>query len=291
MTLGEYHEAVQCKIRGTWNLHNAAEALNLQLDSFTMMSSLSGIIGHVAQSNYAAGNVFLDQFAAWRQARGLPACSIDLGISEDSGVIAESEKLQTSTDREMFRGLNDGQLQKILRLALLQQKKASRVPNGGGGKTVAAAQRLVRTPMVTGLTAPQPSDSMLKPDARFSPLFTRSGGPSDSGAGADGSSNANSDIQAMFLLLRTESAEPAARLNAVVDVVNKCFMRLLRLSEPLDPGRPISVYGTDSLAAVEVRNWIRTELGCLVTTLDIMNATSLTSFCEKILGKLLTPEK
>src|SRR5690242_7504556 len=110
MTLTEYHEALQCKIRGTWNLHNACESLGLKLDSFTMLSSLSGIIGHVAQANYAAGNVFLDAFAAWRRARGMPACSIDLGISEDAGVIAESAKLQSSTEKRMFRSLNEGQL-------------------------------------------------------------------------------------------------------------------------------------------------------------------------------------
>jgi hypothetical protein len=42
MSLTEYHEALQCKIRGTKNLHNASESLQLKLDSFTMLSSLSG---------------------------------------------------------------------------------------------------------------------------------------------------------------------------------------------------------------------------------------------------------
>nr|BAM77409.1 polyketide synthase [Talaromyces purpureogenus] len=284
MTLAEYHEALQCKIRGTWNLHEAAESLGLNLDSFTLLSSLSGIIGHVAQANYAAGNVFLDAFAAWRQSRGQPACSIDLGISEDAGVIAESAKLQNSTDSRMYKGLNEGQLRKILYFALLQQRKKQNTLG------LAAARELKHSPMITGLTAPQPDDSVLKTDARFSPLFTGQRESQELASSSAGDDNANTDVQALFLLLRTESADPAARLKATVDVVNGCFMRVLRLSEPMDPGRPISVYGTDSLAAVEVRNWVRTELGCLVTTLDIMNAASLTSFCEKILAKLLTPE-
>jgi aryl carrier-like protein len=76
-----------------------------------------------------------------------------------------------------------------------------------------------------------------------------------------------------------------------VDVVNKCVVRMLRLSEPMDPARPLAVYGIDSLAAVEVRNWVRAELGALVTTVDIMNATSLTSFCEKIVAKLIGEDK
>ncbi|KAL5382066.1 hypothetical protein DPSP01_006743 [Paraphaeosphaeria sporulosa] len=281
MTLTEYHEALQCKIRGTWNLHNAAESLGLKLDSFTMLSSLSGIIGHVAQANYAAGNVFLDAFAAWRQARGLPACSIDLGISEDAGVIAESAKLQSSTEKGMFRSLNEGQLRKILYFAMLQQQETP------SASDVGAVRELAFGPMVTGLTFPQPDDSALKGDARFSPLFTSNERSKDLKSSGE---NANADIQALFLLLRTESADPASRLKALIDVINGCFMRILRLDEPMDPERPISVYGTDSLAAVEVRNWVRTELGCLVTTLDIMTATSLTSFCEKILTKLLAAE-
>ncbi|KFY12772.1 hypothetical protein V492_03668 [Pseudogymnoascus sp. VKM F-4246] len=281
MTLTEYHEALQCKIRGTWNLHNASESLQLKLDSFTMLSSLSGIIGHVAQANYAAGNVFLDAFAAWRQNRGLPACSIDLGISEDSGVIAESAKLQSSTEKGMFRSLNEGQLRKILYFAMLQQKTTPLASDVG------IASELAFSPLITGLTFPQPDDSILKSDARFSPLFNNNGGPKDQKSSGE---NANADIQAFFLLLRTESADPASRLKALIDVINGCFMRILRLDEPMDPERPTSVYGTDSLAAVEIRNWVRTELGCLVTTLDIMTATSLTSFCEKILTKLSSAE-
>jgi hypothetical protein len=278
MSLTEYHEALQCKIRGTKNLHNASESLQLKLDSFTMLSSLSGIIGHAAQANYAAGNVFLDAFAAWRLARGLPACSIDLGIGEDAGVIAESAKLQSSTEKGMFRSLNEGQLRKILYFAMLQQQATPSASEIGFSKELAFS------PMITGLTFPQPADSVLKADARFSPLFSSNEGSKDQ---ASGSQNANADIQAFFLLLRTESADPGSRLKALVEVINGCFMRVLRLDEPLDPERPISVYGTDSLAAVEVRNWVRTELGCLVTTLDIMTATSLRSFCEKILTKLL----
>lgn len=278
MTLSEYHTALQCKIRGTWNLHNAATSLGLTLDSFTMLSSLSGLIGHVAQANYAAGNVFLDAFAAWRRARGMPACSIDLGISEDSGVIAESAKLQSSTEKGMFRSLNEGQLRKILYFAMLQQKST---PSAGD------VSELAFSPMVTGLTFPQPDDSVLKTDARFAPLFSGNEGTKDLKSSGK---NANADIQALFLLLRTESADPASRLKAVVDVINGCFMRILRLDEPMDPERPINVYGTDSLSAVEVRNWVRTELGVLVTTLDIMGATSLTSFCEKILVKLVASE-
>lgn len=66
MTIDEYHQVVDCKIKGTWNLHNAAEKLGLDLDFFTLLSSTSGVSGTRGQANYAAGNAFQDAFAAYR---------------------------------------------------------------------------------------------------------------------------------------------------------------------------------------------------------------------------------
>ena len=90
----------------------------------------------------------------------------------------------------------------------------------------------------------------------------------------------------MLLLLRPKYPDNAAQLAATVEVVNKCFVRVLRLSEPIDTGRPLSVYGIDSLAAVEVRSWLR--VGALVATLDNLNASSLIALCEKVVAKVGT---
>lgn len=271
MTLAEYHQAFGCKVQGTWNLHNAAAALNLELDFFTLLSSISGIVGNRGQANYAAANVFLDAFAAYRQGRGQAACAVDLGVIEDAGVIAENAKLHEQFDPRVFRGINDGLLRKILQLSLQQQQDGA-----------SSAQ------MITGLVAQQPADSSLAGDARFAALFTTQRGPgggaSKSGGGGD------ADVQALVVLLQSKTVEPAARLKATVEVVNGCFVRMLRLAEPMDPARSLSVYGIDSLSAVEVRNWVRAQLGAFVTTLDIMNAASLTAFCEKIIAKVAAAE-
>lgn len=277
MTLTEYHEAFACKVQGTWNLHNAADALGLQLDFFTLLSSISGVVGNRGQANYAAANVFLDAFAEYRRARGQAACSVDLGVIEDAGVIAENAKLHEQFDPRVFKGINDGLLRKILGLSFLQQQQ-QRQDNVADG---AHAQ------MITGLIASQPADSLLAGDARFSALFnsTQEGGSNKiSGGGGD------ADVQALLVLLQSKSADPTARLKATVEVINGCFVRMLRLAEPMDPARPLSVYGIDSLAAVEVRNWVRAQLGAFVTTLDIMNAASLTAFCDKIIAKLTVSE-
>lgn len=281
MTLTEYHEAFGCKVQGTWNLHNAAESLGLNLDFFTLLSSISGVVGNRGQANYAAANVFLDAFAEYRRARGQAACSVDLGVIEDAGVIAENAKLHEQFDPHVFKGINDGLLRKILSLSLLQQQQQQQ-----DGETKASE---TQSQMITGLIASQPSDSLLGHDARFSALFTtqKEGG---GGGGKSGGGGGDADVQALLVLLQSKSAEPAARLKATVEVVNGCFVRMLRLGEPMDAARPLSVYGIDSLAAVEVRNWVRAQLGAFVTTLDIMNAASLTAFCEKIVAKVAAAE-
>ncbi|GIZ44216.1 hypothetical protein CKM354_000742000 [Cercospora kikuchii] len=270
MTFSEYHEAMACKIQGTWNLHDAAAEAGLQLDFFTMLSSISGVIGNRGQANYSAANVFLDAFAYFRRSQGLSACSVDLGVIEDAGVIAENADLHNQFDSKTFAGINDGLLRKILYMSILQQTGP------------APPSKQAATQMITGLVTPQPADSVLTDDARFAALFT---GKGDSG-GLSGAKGGNAEVQAVLLLLASKTAEPAAVLKATIDAVNGCFVRMLQLPEPMDPARPLSVYGIDSLAAVEVRNWVRTELNALVTTLDILNASSLTTFCEKIIAKL-----
>ncbi|GKT66214.1 polyketide synthase [Colletotrichum tofieldiae] len=273
MTVDECHGALACKIRGIWNLHNAAEKLGLELDFFTMLSSISGVVGQKGQGNYAVGNAFLDSFANHRRQNGQPAVSVDLGVIEDVGYIHEKDGMQQKLDTSIWTGINERLLRKIVYLSVFQQQ----IPEG----CLSAASS---TQMITSIPVTQPEQSQLRSDARFTALFTRSASGVSVADAKDGSGSR--DVQALLILLRSGGADQSTRVVATAKVVNQCFVRILRLSEPMDEGRPLSVYRIDSLAAVEVRNWIRAELGALVTTLDIMDAASLLALCEKIVVKV-----
>jgi acyl carrier protein len=57
--------------------------------------------------------------------------------------------------------------------------------------------------------------------------------------------------------------------------------RILR--RPVDPDRPLSEYGVDSLGNLELRTHIETETGIRVTTADITTVQGLAAFlCEKL---------
>lgn len=67
------------------------------------------------------------------------------------------------------------------------------------------------------------------------------------------------------------------------------FTKVL-LETEIEPGKPLMAYGLDSLTAVELRIWVRMELGVELTTLDITNATSLIALTAKLVAKLPQPE-
>ncbi|KAF4955471.1 hypothetical protein FSARC_11838 [Fusarium sarcochroum] len=237
MTIDDYHGALACKIQGAWNLHNIAEQLDLELDFFAMLSSISGVVGQK-----------------------------DLGVIEDLGYIHDNEGMQEKLDMSLWKGINERLLRKIVHLSILHQQCH------GKGQGI--------------IPIPQPKHSRLRRDVRFAGLFTHGGREVSANKGGSGGNTESKDVQVLLLSLRSESPERGILVTATVEVIGKCLMRVLRLSKPMEKDRPISVYGIDSLAAVDVRNWIRMHLGALMTTLDIMNSSSLVTLCEKILDKV-----
>ncbi|RDB30951.1 hypothetical protein Hypma_000134 [Hypsizygus marmoreus] len=70
------------KVMGAWNLHLVSQELELNLDSFAMLSSISGPLGNPGQAAYVGANSFLDSLAAYRQGIGLRGLSLQLGAWE-----------------------------------------------------------------------------------------------------------------------------------------------------------------------------------------------------------------
>ncbi|KAL9074543.1 MAG: hypothetical protein Q9157_004338 [Trypethelium eluteriae] len=271
MSIQEWQQCIRCKVQGTWNLHNASLQHNSTLDFFLLLSSLSGIVGHLAQANYAAANAFLNSFAIYRQKLGLRACSVDLGAIEDVGYLSERTELAERVDARSFSGINENQLHKIIYVSILQQ-------------THCTTPVAIPSEIVTGIIFPQPSDSSLRHDVRFASLF---------GTSYDTSSHSNDDtgssrghVQAFLNLLKAETSRNTL-VGAALELMNRQLMKLLRLDEPIEVDRPLSGYGIDSLTAVEFRNWMRTELGVESTTLEIIGAKTLNALCEGVVAKLI----
>lgn len=267
MGLEEYHAAIYGKVSGTWSLHQVSQEQKQPLDFFTMLSSISGIVGKKGQSNYSAANTFLDAFANYRQSLGLRANAIDLGLIEDVGYVAEQGGMDNHFDKRQWTPVLEDTLRKILSYSILQQTAPI--------NSSSSAQ------LITGIGFPLPDDSDLIREARFGYLFAQS---ASGGAGKE-SSHDDQNIRA-FMMMHKAGADRGALVKLAVEIVSAQFTKILRLGAEMEAGKSLMSYGLDSLAAVELRNWVRMELGAELTTLDITNAASLITLCEKLVLKL-----
>ncbi|KAK3348484.1 putative polyketide synthase [Neurospora tetraspora] len=279
MTVEDFRQVLEAKVKGTWNLHKAALEQGMTLDFFTMLSSVSGIIGNKGQANYAAANTFLDAFASYRRGLGLRANSVDLGAIEDVGYLAEQGAgLEARFDKQQWTPIGERVLRRILTCSILQQD------------AVCPLNPASISQLITGIAFPLPLDesSDIVSDPRFGYLFSSSNSAvSEDDLKRRGSDHGTVD-QALqeFKALVADGADSAALVKACVDVMSRQLSRLLRLETDMESGKPLSAYGLDSMSAVELRSWVRGRIGAEVSTLDITNARSLIALCEKVVERL-----
>lgn len=262
MTLTKYYQAINPKIHGSQNLHDFFLQCSDQLDFFVMLSSLGGLIGNASQANYAAGNTFQDALANHRVSRGLPALTIDVGKVVDAGWVAQNQDV-------VSRGILAQS--KEIRVKDLTALIEHHVRAGSTGSGKAAAQVAVGLQEYPAF------------DARFSHVGARLVGLS--------SQKQESQDQAQSL----ESQIAAARHDStrLVTVILEAFKqklgRMLALKvEDVHEDDSIAGHGVDSLVAVEIRNWLRMEVGANVTVFEILNGkVSVRGVVEGIVGEIV----
>ena len=124
--------------------------------------------------------------------------------------------------------------------------------------------------MITGIPVPLDADSELLLDARFGCLCFWAARDIDTRR----VKTAPELAQGLFHHHGEAKTDHATLVTEAIDLLNRQFTKSLSLNEPMEPAQPLSVYGSDSLSAVELRNWIRIRLGCEITTLEILSATT-----------------
>ncbi|KAJ6780522.1 hypothetical protein PWT90_09456 [Aphanocladium album] len=265
MSFEDFDDVVRAKVSGTWNLHNALS--NTRLDFFTMLSSLTGVVGNRGQAAYAAANTFLDAFAQHRNQLGMPAVSIALTPVLDVGYLAGNSDRQA----QVLRNIGDITLQENEVLALLEASIDGRMAEQCG------SQCAIGLDFNASSSLPYYAN-----DAKFARLRTDLDATSDNVAGDPEKLGSARSLE--------QQIRQATVSSDVLTIVTEALKRklggilMLRCDE-VDTSKSVTSHGLDSLNAIELRNWIRKELHVLLQVLELLSSGSLMNLAASILRK------
>ena len=223
------------KVYGAWNLHQATAGQ--PLDWFCAFSSAAALVGSPGQGAYAAANSWLDAFAHWRRAQGLPGSAIAWGawaevgrataLAEDAGIA-----IKPAEGYHAFE-------------SLLRYDR----PYSGYAP-------IMGTPWLTSFAQ----------RSRFAEAF---------GSMGQGRPDTGKFLAELKALPREEWPSAIRRL------VSGQISLLLRRT--IDPDRPLSDYGLDSLGNLELRTRIETETGVRVSPTKITTVRDLAEhLCDEL---------
>ncbi|PQE06756.1 polyketide synthase protein [Rutstroemia sp. NJR-2017a BBW] len=268
MTYAQWTKTIRSKVNTSWNLH---ELLPKDMDFFILLSSIAGIYGSPGQSNYAAGCTFQDALARSRSAAGYRnSVALNLGWMRTIGIIAETKEYQ----RNRHNVGDMAQVEEVDFFALLEHycdpslaplsPEDSQVLIGVitqehvQGRGLAPIDVLNR-PLYAGFSAPQ----LYNANKGNSGVLTQE------------------DTAALF----QQATTPHERSLVVLSALKAKLARALDVAvEDVDSHRTLADYGTDSLMAVELRNWIRRDFGVSVAIFDLFNGDDIAAL-SKVIAK------
>lgn len=250
-----YQAALRPKVQGTWNLHN--ELSKKDLDFFVMLSSVVGVAGNPSQASYGAAGTFLDAMASFRAAQGLPAVSLDFGMIQSVGYVAENDAVAERLKKMGHQAISEPEM-----LALVQM--AIEKPFGQHNQSQ----------IITGLQSGVGNSSRDK-DLKFMALRLQNRALNAGQSNKDGRGSLS------------DALTSAKALPEAIEVITKAIATKLSEdfmipADDIDPARPVSSFGVDSLVAVELRNWLLSQSKAEVSVFDVVQSKSLTALSTQI---------
>ncbi|MEM1068261.1 MAG: SDR family NAD(P)-dependent oxidoreductase [Planctomycetota bacterium] len=229
------------KVLGGWNLHR--ETVDRRLDHFVLFSSLSSVFGHAGQANYSAANALLDGLAHYRRALGLQATVINWGHLGEVGYLAQREQLGERLERQGVLSFSVKQATESLEYAL---------------QTMALQLSVLRIDWSVwrGLGV----------SSRVSPRFAHL---------LKNRSTAMGNVE-LASAEEIHAAELPQRIELVGNILRSKAGMLLGIDgDEIECDRSLLELGLDSLMAVEMRNWVESQIKVNLPISSLMRSAGL----------------
>jgi acyl carrier protein len=264
------------RVHGIWNVQRALTTTNASVDFFVNLSSAASFVGNMGQSPYAASGTFMAALAQYPESARMHFSTIDLPVVRGVGYLSDDTKRAAISKQLGTESVDANDIRGLVTAAIRNDFDAA-----CDGHCVAGFEAVKSTPV-----SEQPfwvNDTKLSHLLRLSTL---------AGAGELVEFAQNGTEISPAVAIRQSKCREGAEAVIGTAVISKISSILMRPIEELDPASPISVYGLDSLVAIEIRNWITRELEANLQILEILTSASIAALSEMILLKsgILTPD-
>ena len=249
-------EVFSGKARGAWLLHQLVS--DPPLDFFVCFSSASALLSSPFLATYAAANAFLDALAHHRRAMNLRALSVNWGMWAEVGMAARrgedsGDRAQSAVGRALTPDQGIDSLERLLRAGVTQ---AAVFPIDWQEWARSYGQ-FMDAPFLSHVL------EEVQGGTRHSP----------------GEGRRLRDVLA--------GANPSDRGELVRGRLATLVGSVLGVATPaLEPHRPLTVMGLDSLMAVELKTGIEADLDVVVSIVQMLQGPTLDDLTRLVLQRL-----
>ncbi|MER7395228.1 condensation domain-containing protein, partial [Streptomyces sp. NPDC000151] len=241
------------KVAGGWLLHHHLR--DEPLDHFVLFGSIAALLTTAGQTNYAAGNAFLDALAHHRRARGLPALSLAWG-PWDAGMIEERGLAEHYRTARGMSPLSPAAGMAVLERTIGQERAQLAVATVTDWRT-ATAWYATPPPLVADLAA----------------------------AAADAPATA---ARGTFLDAFHAAEGEEARRHLITQRFGELVAAVLGVPQDrVDPAAGLLALGLDSLLAMELRARTGTELGVTLPVVALLSGEPVDALTNRLYDGLL----
>jgi len=241
-----FSRGLAAKVQGTWNLHSLTG--DRPLDFFVCFSSLASLLGSHGLASYGAANEFMDAIAHHRRSLGLPALSINWGPWAETGMNARLD----ADHRQRLSAWGLAEIAPDRGLALLEQLLQQQTAQVG--------------------VLPVDWSKWLRQFSEVPPFY-------DGCAVAPRQSEGKKVVN---LARELEQMSPQERRSHLVSHLCALVAKTLGLknAESIDPDAPLADLGLDSLMAMELRNYLKSSLGCSLGSTFLFKYPTVTALAD-----------